>query len=1351
MTVSALPSPPPAAPQRTRWQPTRAGIVNVWRYYDETFAFAGGRLLLRGPNGTGKSKALELLLPYLLDASLRPSRLSTFGGQERTMHWNLMGDGHEGKTRVGYVWVEFARSDPDAPDGISHLTIGARLQATSANRTVRTTYFTTAQRVGVPGGLSLVGDGGRPLTAADLASAIGPHGQVHGGAGEHRRAVRETLYRGFDADKYDALLVALLQLRTPKLSEHLDPAELSDLLSRSLPPLDPQAVAEIAEGFEKLDRRREDLAALERDGVAAARLADRQRRYAQRVVRAAAEDLKRATREMDDLTRTARESAQQHAAATEEQASVDTAIGALDEERLLKGERVEALRRSEAYAAHVQLADLREQLHNLQRAARTAEAAHERAEHALAEDLAAVDRAAEALAQAETHVQLAAGDAERAASRTGLAGVFEQAAEGPLERGRGLLDAAAGARESEIAEVRTALDGHERAVAERDRAAVRRERLRTAHDEAVAARTEAAQAHERALEELASALRTWAAGCRELAVAPDALVAAAADESAVLALVAEAATTAERALATAAAGLAGRTERLQAERDDVAAERDALAGRRDVAPDPPATRTAARKGRSGAPLWQLIDFVSDVDPAVQAAVEAALTDSGLLDAWVSPDGTVEADGHDRFAIPADPTERNLGEILRPEPGGPESAAPVPAAHVTGLLAAIAYGPAAPSHPAAVGADGSWRLGTLHGSWSKAQVEHIGAGARERARQRRLAELDARIAELDGDLAVLAAEQQLLAERRGTLGEEQRTRPGHATLREAVEALARAQLRVESAEREVTEAESEHATAERVVGDALRELAALASEHRLPTDRAALQEVADALRAFRRAGDTWVRARGTRADAEQRRRDTEGLAVRSERAVAEAEREATHAREVARALSIRVQTIEAEAGGDVPRILAEVDALEQRLRAIEDERGAHQRRSRELEGRIGRLGERCEVDEAARTAAVARRDEHGAALRHLGVVGLDVDAGLEVDLAALEGVKPTLEAARALTERLDVPWDAKAIRVAEARMVEVVHEVRTALAGRADIAVETDDRGWSLLVAAVDGLRLGASGLHERLRADLDAGRAELSAEEEELFDATLAGAARRQVADRIRAAGTLVDDMNALLQRVETASRMRVRLRWDIDPELPAALRDARGLILRDPDSLSDADRAALRAFFRARVEEVREADVAVGWAEQLLDVLDYRAWHTFTVQIDRGEGGWQQVTKRTHGQLSGGERAIALHLPLFAAIAAHYAAAPEAPRLILLDEVFVGVDTTNRGQLLDLMVRLDLDAVMTSDHEWCTYTQLDAIAIHQLITGDGDDAVTTARFTWDGERLEQRDPEELALPLVDA
>ena len=132
-------------PDRRRWVPSRAGVLNVWRYYDEVFEFHNGRLLLRGPNGTGKSKALEVLLPYLFDASLRPHRLSTFGTGERTMWWNLMGEGATGATRVGYVWLEFRR---EGEHGTEWFCCGARLQASKHTKTPTANYFITSRRIG---------------------------------------------------------------------------------------------------------------------------------------------------------------------------------------------------------------------------------------------------------------------------------------------------------------------------------------------------------------------------------------------------------------------------------------------------------------------------------------------------------------------------------------------------------------------------------------------------------------------------------------------------------------------------------------------------------------------------------------------------------------------------------------------------------------------------------------------------------------------------------------------------------------------------------------------------------------------------------------------------------------------------------------------------------------------------------------------------------------------------------------------------------------------------------------------------------------------------------------------------
>ncbi len=49
-----------------RWMLSRAGIVNVYQYGNEILQFADGRLLLRGVNGSGKSTAMKMLLPWLM-------------------------------------------------------------------------------------------------------------------------------------------------------------------------------------------------------------------------------------------------------------------------------------------------------------------------------------------------------------------------------------------------------------------------------------------------------------------------------------------------------------------------------------------------------------------------------------------------------------------------------------------------------------------------------------------------------------------------------------------------------------------------------------------------------------------------------------------------------------------------------------------------------------------------------------------------------------------------------------------------------------------------------------------------------------------------------------------------------------------------------------------------------------------------------------------------------------------------------------------------------------------------------------------------------------------------------------
>ncbi|MGW3342079.1 TIGR02680 family protein [Nonomuraea rubra] len=1390
MTVTELALPRAAQGVDARWTPVRAGILNVWRYYDEVFEFHRGRLLLRGPNGSGKSKVLELLFPYVLDASLKPSRLSTFGGSERTMHWNLMGDGTSGTTRVGYVWLEFRHSDG------RWFTCGARLQATVHTKNVTAAYFTTEARVDTPDGIRLTGEAGQPLTRAQLIDELGTSGTVHESAESYRTVVRRTLYRALNEQRYDSLLTALRQLRTPKLSERLDPGLLSELLSSALPPLGEGEIHEIAEGFERLDRQREELRLLDRDVEEAERLAGRQRGYARRVLRAAAaavisagarleslaaevkgkrEALKDAERELDATTvRLGEEEAQELALA----AQLD---GLKESEAYQAGGELHRLR-TEAQAAHEVAARMRDQAGRAARAVTAkqelsaradadARAAAALAERARADARHAAERAGLLTVHEET--ERAGADRERTeragahGEKTERAGADREpsgaavhaagAADGPdatgaraadgvdvagdgvdseaaVRRARELLRAAVTSRAAQIREVRAAAFRHEEAIERRTTAEHDRDRARDdlataqeAHDRAERLRDDRAR-------DLAAGLADWAAGCTQLQLDPGVLAGLADDAERAAELIGTARTMAAVELAAREQNVTGRRARLVAERAGLAREREGLSDTTVLEPPAPHTRgTAARQGRPGTPLWRAVAFRSGLDPVAQAGVEAALEASGLLDLWLRPDGGFDPGEHDAIAVAA---------LSRPAPGYSlahvlftEADSPVPADTV---LAGIAFAPTAigVDHPAVIGADGTWRLGPAAGRWVKPEPSYIGATARERARRRRVAELDDRLGELAGRIAECDHLLAVVDGDRDTLAAELRRRPDRRPYAEAVQALDGAVRRVALMEDQLRAYEGRLQEREQDVTRSLRRLTELAGRHALPTAPPALGNLEEALRAAETAGTVWHDRRADARAARERAALAAETAAGYEQLAIEAVERAEEAAAAAVVLAERLGAIESAVGAEHRHVLEQLQhtqhayrACRRLIKSVNDDLARLNARLGQLRGELGTAGDRHA--EAGRV-----RDEVSDRFRRLASGHLPVDAQVTVELAPEAGVRAVLEAARATAGQLAaVPYEHKHVREAEARLQDAFHRAREVLAGRADLELAPDE-DVRVLTATVNGVRAGAAALSQALREERDERRSDITEAERDLFDRTLAGDTRRHLADRIKQATALVEGMNQRLERVRTASRVAVRLVWQVDPTQSPGTRAARDLLLRDPAGLTESDREALYAFFRDRVEEARADDSSASWEDQLVKVLDYTAWHRFVVRLDRGDGqGWQDLTRKLHGALSGGEKAIALHLPLFAAVAAHYQTDPGCPRFILLDEVFVGVDRTNRGQVFDLLVDLGLDLVLTSDHEWCEYRELDGIAIHQLITGDGDDAVTTARFVWNGYR----------------
>ena len=227
-----------------RFRPTRAGVINVWDYVDEEWMFADGRLALRGHNGSGKTKALEVLFPFVLDGVADSRRLDPFSGENRTMKSNLLYRGQE--SEYGYVWMEFARSAPAAGPETVTLIIGMRAHRNTDG--VRMSFYVTGRRLGADFGL-LSADS-RPLTERQLRAVLEPDAWRKT-ATEYRDLLDARLF-GLGRERYAQLLDLLLALRRPLLAKDLDPVKVSDTLTAGLSPVDEHLVQQAARDFENL-------------------------------------------------------------------------------------------------------------------------------------------------------------------------------------------------------------------------------------------------------------------------------------------------------------------------------------------------------------------------------------------------------------------------------------------------------------------------------------------------------------------------------------------------------------------------------------------------------------------------------------------------------------------------------------------------------------------------------------------------------------------------------------------------------------------------------------------------------------------------------------------------------------------------------------------------------------------------------------------------------------------------------------------------------------------------------------------------------------------------------------------
>jgi uncharacterized protein (TIGR02680 family) len=1345
-------------PARNRWQPLRAGLVDLFYYDVEEFRFHDGRLLLRGNNGTGKSKVLALLLPFLLDGDLSPHRVEPDADPKKRMEWNLLlGGEHPHPERLGYAWLEFGRT---ADDGTREFrTIGCGLKAVAGRGIARHWFFLTDRRVGDD--LVLVDATSTALTRERLIDALGSRGTVYGSAREYRRAVDEALF-GLGEQRYGALVDLLVQLRQPQLSKRPSEKALSAALTEALPPLDQAVVADVAEAFRSLEDDRADLAAMAEAHASAQAFLTHYRRYAAVAARRRAELPRKAEQRYRGAREALAEAEAAYRAADLAAAAAQERLGelTLEAERLRARER--ALRASPEMRSAQELertaVDAGRRRSEAERAAaalqRATEAARRRREQR-DDALQRADAAAEALAEARAAALAEAGRARvEAGHRREVDAVLDPdaaestAAEAMAARvsgaRRGATEVVA-RQERAITHIEALLAAADAAAAALTAARATVDRLSRAADDLAERRTAAQVVVAQRGRELVEDVRAHLDAAVELAVPePDAVLAA-------LELWVETldgpdpARTAVDAAAWASTAILARAEAELEQRAAAAAARAAelaeeiarLEAGEHGAPPPPHTRAPdARTGRPGAPLWQLVDFTDAVDEPERAGLEAALEAAGVLDAWLDPAGVLQrADGDLLVSPGASAATVPLSRALRPAIDPDDTrAALVPEAAVARALGAIGLGDQ-PDATTWVSPEGRFRVGVLTGAWHKPAAQYIGGGAREAARRARLAALRDEAEGVATDQRRLAVEQQHVAERRSTLVREQEAVPDATALRDAhatAGALVAEQRRLAD---ERAEADLALATVAEQAEAAATELRTGADDVGLPADRPGLGAVRTALAGYRvTLAALWPAVTGL-GDARRRATDAADEAAAADDDLATAAEHAEATASAAAAADESHRTLRETVG-------AAVDELQRRLVGVAGDLEACASRQKAVTGeRETALTERGRADglrQATARELEAATEERSAAtesLRRFAATGLVAVALPELTVPAPDGTwapDPTLRLARQIEQELtEVDTERPAWERVQRRVTDELKNLTDTLARHGNsAAAQVSDEG--IVVEVVfRGRPTSVPDLSTALGAEVADRTRLLDEREREILENHLVNEVASTLHELITEADRQVLRMNDELDERPTSTGMRLRLRWEVRADGPAGLAEARRrLLLQTSDAWSGDDRAAVGGFLQERIAEVRSRDDTGTWLEHLTTALDYRSWHRFIIERYQN-GDWRPAT----GPASGGERVLAASVPLFAAASAHYRSAgnPHAPRLVTLDEAFAGVDDNARAKYLGLLAAFDLDVVMTSEREWGCYPEVPGLAIAQLARSDGVAAVLVTHWQWDG------------------
>ena len=310
--------------------------------------------------------------------------------------------------------------------------------------------------------------------------------------------------------------------------------------------------------------------------------------------------------------------------------------------------------------------------------------------------------------------------------------------------------------------------------------------------------------------------------------------------------------------------------------------------------------------------------------------------------------------------------------------------------------------------------------------------------------------------------------------------------------------------------------------------------------------------------------------------------------------------------------------------------------------------------------------------------------------------------------------------------------------------------------KADLCHEVEDLPSRLLLKATSqGKRIAFLELIDILKENIEMQELLIVDEDRHIFEEILVNTIGKKIRERIQVSRQWVEKIQNYMNDMNTSSGLQLSLKWRSKKAVDDQQLDTQKLVELleiDYHILKESDRKKISNHFRSKISDARkmsqDENTTASFHQLMKEVMDYRKWFEFQLESQKTGEKKKELTDRVFFTFSGGEKAMAMYVPLFSAVAAKYAAArKDAPKLISLDEAFAGVDEMNIKDMFRLMVKFEFDFMLNSQILWGDYETVPSIAIYQLVRPENAKCVGVISYVWNGivRTLVERVGDEIA------